>query len=359
MALDEKGLLTVDNKQIDWFGARKDGRVAFVLTNASDEEITTNLTFGNEVKMNSAVNSVIYTAGASHTTKVINNKTTAVKVPPKTTVAIAFNANVSAPDYSLMYGTNLTDYSESHATATVKSEGDVIGNVVQIAPDSYTAYIYTPYRPASVDAENGISMAILRYSVGGSAWQAVTDTNFPFEFSIPVENSSYNFQYKVELYDKDLNKIGTTDTQTLKAQQIVQEPPVILTSATTRGTTIKVSSNPTISGWGTANNSSIVSTGNCFAFFKMGNDTGRDVDVTALFTIVDANGNFKRVAKIVNKTISASNTSSSMLNFSTNTNDPIVLTDEDLGGHFVVYVWKSLDSMKPYMKYDFKTGKSE
>ena len=356
----KKGLVTVDNKQIDWFGARKDGRAAFVFTNASSEPVTTTVNFGDEVAMGARVNSVIYTP-SGNSTKIIENKTTTVTVPPKATVAIAFNANIEAPAYSKMYGTNLTDRSKSFAASSVVNTNDVLGHVVQISPSSYNAYVYSTYRPTSVDAENGISRMIIRYSIGGATWQAATDLTFPFEFSIPVSDSTKNFQYKVELYDKNSKKIGISDTCTLSACSYVEEVPIKLVTGTTRGTTVKTGSNPTISGWGTGNNTSIATTGNCFAFFKMGNDTGKDVDVTAIFTLVDSNGNFKRIAKIVNKTVSASNTSSSMVNFSTDTNDPIVLTDADKGCHFVVYVWSGLDTMKPYMdgKYNFATGKLE
>lgn len=359
----KKGLITVDNKQVDWFGARKDGRAAFVFTNASDKEVTANVNFSDEVGISSRVNSVIYTP-KGHTTKIIENKTTTVTVPPKATVAVAFNANVEAPAYSKMYETNSTELSKTHAKASVKGTDDVVGHVVQIAPDKYNAYVYTPYRPASVDAENGITRMIIRYSIGGETWQAATDLTFPFEFSIPVSDSTKNFQYKVELYDKDSKKIGITDVRTLSAyyyEEEEKEEPIRLVAATTRGTNIKTGTNPTISGWNGNNNTSITTTGNCFAFFKLGNDTGKDVNVTALFSLFDANGNFKRVAKIVNKTVSAANTSSNLLNFSTDTADPIVLTDADKGCHIVVFMWSGLDTMKPYLsgKYNFATGKAE
>ncbi|MBQ2966738.1 MAG: hypothetical protein IJE10_01290 [Clostridia bacterium] len=355
----KKGLITVDNKQIDWFGARKDGRAAFVFTNASDESVTTNVTFGDEVNMASRVNSITYTSGAANATKVIENKATTVTVPPKTTVAIAFNANVEAPGFAKMYGTDLTDTSNSHVKSSVINENDVIGNVVQISPDSYNVHVYSTYRPTSVDADNGISRMIIRYSIGGESWKAETDLTFPFEFSIPVSDSSKNFKYKVELYDKNSTKVGTSEECTLSASYIKEEVPVILTTTTTHGTTVSATGNPTISGWGAANNTKITQTGNCFAFFKMGNDSGVDVPLTLIFTLYDSNNNFKRIAKVVNTSISASSTTSSPVNISTKTDDPIVLTENDMGDHFVVYVWSDLNSIKPYMhKYDFTTGKT-
>lgn len=357
----KKGLITVDSKQIDWFGARKDGRCAFVFTNASDEEVTTNVTFGDEVSMQTAVNSVTYTSGGAAQTKVIRDKKTTVTVPPKTSVAIAFSANVSAPGYAKMYGTNLTDYSASFAQDSVLNTNDVIGHTVQIAPDSYHAYVYTTYRPSEADGENGLSMAILRYSIGGESWKAVTDTAFPFEFDIPVDDSTKDFKYKVELYDKDKAKVGTSAVCTLSALSYAAPEPIKLVTSATRGTTVSATSNPTISGWGTKNNAEITQTGNCFAFFKVGNDTGNAVDATAIFVLVDKNGAFKRVAKIVKNTVPAANTSSKLMNFSTAVSDPIVLTEADLGCHFAVYLWSGTDTMIPYLdgKYDFSTGKVE
>ncbi|MBQ7039228.1 MAG: hypothetical protein IJN39_01530, partial [Clostridia bacterium] len=306
------------------------------------------------------VNSVIYTPSGS-TTKIIENKTTTVTVPPKPTVAVAFNATVENPGYAKMYGTNLTDQTGKFVAASVAGTNDVLGHVVQISPDSYNAYVYSTHRPTTVDAENGISRMIIRYSIGGETWKAETDLTFPFEFSIPVSDSKKSFQYKVELYDKDSQKIGSTDTLTLAASYYQEETPVSFMTNATRGTTVKTDSNPTISGWGTANNTQITTTGNCFAFFKLGNDSGRDVDVTAIFALEDSSGKFKRIAKIVNKTVSASNTSSNLVNFSTDASDPIVLTDADIGNHLVVYMWSGFDTMKPYLngKYNFATGKVE
>ncbi len=353
----KEGLITVDNKQIDWFGARKDGRVAFVFTNASDESVTTTVNIGSEIDMAARVNSVIYTP-SGNTTQIIENKTTTVTVPPKTTVAIAFNANVEEPGYAKMYGTNLTDISNSHVESSVVNTNDVIGNVVQLTPDSYTAHVYATYRPTSVDAENGISRMVIRYSIGGESWQAATDLTFPFEFSIPVSDSTKNFQYKVELYDKDSKKIGTSETCTLSASYVKEPVPIVLSAGTTRGTTIKTGENPTISGWNGNNNVAITTTGNCFAFFKLGNDSGIDVPLTLIFALFDKDNHFRRIAKIVNTTISATNTSSNMVNISTLTNDPIVLTENDIGDHFEVFVWSNMDEMHPYMhRYNFATAR--
>ncbi len=355
----KKGLVTVDDRQIDWFGAKKDGRAAFVFTNASDAPVTTTVTFGDEVGMGTRVNSVIYTPSGTNT-QIIENKTTTLTVPPKTTLAIAFNATVNAPDYAKMYGTNLTDYSASYAASSVRKDKDVIGHTVQITPDSYHAYVYAAYRPSTVDPA-GISMAIMRYSIGGDTWQAITDSTFPFEFDVKVEDAAKDFQYKVELYDADRNKVGTSDTCTLKACAYEAEVPIRLSVGGTRGTTISTAPNPTITGWNGNNNTAISATGNCFAFFKVGNDTGKDVDVTGIFVLVDADGHFKRVAKIVQNTVPAKNTSSNMMNFSTLVTDPIVLTEEDIGCHLVVFLWNSMETMKPCIdgKYNFATGNLE
>ena len=354
----KEGLVTVDNKQIDWIGTRKDNRVAFIFTNASDETLTTTVNFGSDVNMTNRVNSVIYTP-SGNTTQIIENKTTNITIPPKTAVAIAFNANVTAPGYSKMYETNLTDLSGTHVKSSVIAANDVVGNVVQLSPDSYNVHVYSTYRPASVDAENGISRMIIRYSIGGETWKAETDLTFPFEFSIPVSDSTKNFQYKVELYDKDSKKVGTSDTCTLKASYLKEPVPIVLsTDSTTRGTTIKTDENPTISGWNANNNAAITSTGNCFAFFKMGNDSGIDVPVTLVFALFDKNNQFRRVAKIVNTSISAKNTSANMVNISTLTNDPIVLTENDIGHHFEVFVWSDINKMEPYIhRYNFADGK--
>ena len=358
----KEGLITVDNKQIDWFGARKDGRAAFVFTNASDETITANVAFGDEVSMGSRVNSVIYTSGASTTTKIIENKATTVTVPPKATVAVAFNASgVTAPAYAEMYGTNLTDTAGKYNAMSVAGTNDVIGHVVQIKPDSYNAYIYAIQRPTSVDSA-GLSKAILRYSIDGSSWVGIADTTFPFEFSVPVDDSRKSIQYKLELYDKDGN-VTKSDVATLIGYYLVEEEPILITTGTTRGTTLSSTGNPTISGWGTGQNTAINVTGttNCFAFFKAGQDTGADLPVTLVFALYDAKNNFKRIAKIVNQTIPSTNTSSSLMNLSTITTDPIVLTEADNGCHFVVYLWNSIQGMKPYAtgRYNFKTGKLE
>lgn len=354
----KEGLITVDNKQIDWFGARKDGRAAFIFTNASDETITTNVTFGDEVGMGARVNSVIYTKGATTTTKIIENKVTTVTVPPRATVAVAFSASgVKAPAYSKMYGTNSTDITGKYNEMSVLGTNDVIGHVVQIKPDSYNAYIYTTHRPSSVD-DNGLSKAIIRYSIDGASWVGIADTKFPFEFSIPVDDATKSIQYKLELFDKDGN-MTKSDIATLNGCA-TQTEPILITTAGTRGTTLSSTGNPTISGWNTAQNSSINVNGtyNCFAFFKAGQDTGEDLNLTLIYTLYDANNNFKRVAKIVNQKIPAANTSSSLMNLTTIASDPIVLTEADNGCHFVVYIWNSIEGMKPYAtgRYNFKTG---
>ncbi len=207
----KEGLITLDNIQIDWLAARKDGRFATALINEDTAEQTVTVTLGEEVTGGTAYNgtAAVYDAGGNKTTAEIVDSQVTLTVPGHGLVGIALDSEaVRKPAFADVPADEIFN---SPDDSTVVSTGPTAefgkGMVIQIDPDSYDAYVYTTFMPDKA------SKAILYWHTGDGNWKQSENGTYPYEFTVKVEDMSKTFHYYVKVLDKDGNWLASNEAE--------------------------------------------------------------------------------------------------------------------------------------------------
>ncbi|MBQ7040286.1 MAG: hypothetical protein IJN39_06930 [Clostridia bacterium] len=259
----KEGTITVTSKQIDWIAGRKEGRAAFVLTNAGDNDETITVTFNENLGITNGDYATIYDKAGNVTNSTISNNKLTVTVPKKGILTIAVSGSgIHLPEYAkvvfdetaqndlgttalgLMYAgrTYSPSYSVSSAGSysfnySVDTGYDVKAYALALDPNNYMGYIFVGGRStelydfineegnASVgggDGENGIIKATLKWHFEGEdEITTVEDAEFPYEFFIPVSDRSKKIVFNVETQYKN-------ETRTLDKEYTIAPPEVEL-----------------------------------------------------------------------------------------------------------------------------------
>ena len=210
----KEGLINIaegeDSKQIDWYGARKDGRVCFVLMNEKNQKISNKtITFDENLGIQNGTVATIYTINGKQE-KTVNNNQLSIDIEGKSLIAIALDAqNVTSPEFAEY---NLKDIEYSGSTTSLgetiikynlindieKNTFDVNANIIQINPSSYELFVYSDRGPST--EENGISKIKLLYKIEEDEdYSELEDENYPFEISVPNIDRDKKVRFKVEL----------------------------------------------------------------------------------------------------------------------------------------------------------------
>lgn len=219
----KEGTITVSSKQIDWIAGRKDGRAAFVLTNAGDEDETVTVSFNADLGITSGSNAAIYDKAGNKTSQKVSDNKISVTVPKKGILTVAVSGTgIEMPAYAridfdassdgndldmensamgLMYRGNT--YSESTGY-------DVKAYALSLDPESYMAYIFVGGRSTDTlggDGDNGIVKTTLKWRYSDETeYKTVTDDSFPYEFFIPVDDKDRNIVFNVKTDFKNGSK---------------------------------------------------------------------------------------------------------------------------------------------------------
>lgn len=195
----KRGLLEVDNRQIDWIAARKDGTFAAALMNEETEEVTASITLGDEITGGTAFNvtAAVYDESGQSTAVPVVDGVLEVTVPAKKLIGIVIQSEfVEAPAFA---GVDLQETLAAEGAGTTAeladSEDFGKGYVLQIDPDSYFTYVFIP------DTPDTASRAILHYELGDGVPRTKEVDQFPFEFITEVEDVNSTFTYTVEKFD--------------------------------------------------------------------------------------------------------------------------------------------------------------
>lgn len=182
-------LLTVDNIQIDWFGARKDGVAFFAFMNEDTIPQTATVTLGDTLAGFSG-EATIYDAKGNTTPVTVADGKFTITVPARTIASVKILCeNVKAPEYATV---NVIDEAKGNQKALpLEGETDT-GIVIQMTGEEYFAHVYITERLGQAEKMT------LNYKIGDGEWQKADDTYAPFEFIIRVDDTTAPFTYYVE-----------------------------------------------------------------------------------------------------------------------------------------------------------------
>ncbi|NQU42479.1 hypothetical protein HQ520_04285 [bacterium] len=206
----KRGLIQVDNVQIDWLGARKEGLFAAALMNEDDHPIQANVSLGEAVTGNAPFSgsATTYDAGGNRGTAPVQNNRLTLTVPAKGLIAFAIASKaVHSPRFA---GSDLVDVTGTGTgeTAALPQGKDDFGTgyVLQIDPESWFAYTFLPHKP------DEIRSAVLHYRIGEGEWKTQPVEQYPFEKIVEVPDPEASFTFRWEMKDKQ----GTTRSSTEK-----------------------------------------------------------------------------------------------------------------------------------------------
>ncbi len=278
----KEGTITVSSKQIDWIAGRKNGRAAFVLTNAGDNTENITVTLNEDLGVAEAAVVTMYDAKGNITTTRAYDNQIKVTVPAKGILTLAVDgANIKAPGYStiafdetddisldqtalgLMYegNTYVKSYNESNGNFSSKNYSPSLGYDVKayalaMDTDSYMGYVFVGGRTTELydyisekgapavgggDGEDGILKSTLTWHLeGDSTVHTEVDDVFPFEFWIPNVDGDKKIVFTVETQFKNETKsLGKEYTIAPKTVALEEEVSKENFAAVPMGTVVK------------------------------------------------------------------------------------------------------------------------
>ncbi|WIY81713.1 NEW3 domain-containing protein [Propionimicrobium sp. PCR01-08-3] len=199
------GLIAVDNPQINWLGATGNGSLYISLTNSAVSDQHVNVELASEVSGldRSAREVEVIAADGSRFTDTAHNGKLGVKVPGHGLVAlIVRNVDVNRPALPFDDIADRGTDSFSEVDTDPGSDYGLVRGLLLVRPDSrgYDAYI-------QIDTEQ---QASLNYRIGDQEMQQAAAKQYPFEWTIPVDNLTQTFSYTVTFGET------TTDEVTLR-----------------------------------------------------------------------------------------------------------------------------------------------
>ncbi len=231
----KEGTISLSSKQIDWIAGRKEGRAAFVLTNAGDEAVTDTVLFNAELGIADGAVVTVYDKDGNITEATVTDNMLSVTIPAKGILTVAVNgANIHAPRYSTVaFDDRAVEDTETSALGLmyqgntyIDGKGyDVKAYALALDPENYMGYVFVGGRSTEEyafvnkngeeatrggDGENGIVKSTLIWHFEGEdTVYTVVDDVFPYEFWIPVEDRNKKIVFTVETeYKEETKKLG-------------------------------------------------------------------------------------------------------------------------------------------------------
>ncbi len=189
-----RGLVTSDNRQLDWLAAHGNGQLYLALINQSarDEHATIRLNRGlvecRDGEARCWCNNQVATA------EVAGNRVE-VTVPGKGIVALAIPAYVRLRLQAKLYAADAPALPAQSYADTAAPFGEVHAMLLTAGRGLTSAFIYTEAKPENVIA------ARLHWRQGDGAWCEQTDSIFPYEFSPELREDDGDFQCVFEVED--------------------------------------------------------------------------------------------------------------------------------------------------------------
>ncbi|NQU44392.1 hypothetical protein HQ520_13970, partial [bacterium] len=188
----KRGLITVDNKQIDWLGARKNDLFCAALMNEDLDPVTVTVTLGEEITGGRPFSgeATLYEKGGRKTTAPIREGKITVTVPARSLVGLTVeSAAVKEPAFASVDFESLKNRKEGNAIA-LPGEGDFgTGHVLQIDPRSWFAYSFIP------NDAGELRNATLNYRIGEGNWRKEVIDKYPYEKIVEVSDPAAPFTF--------------------------------------------------------------------------------------------------------------------------------------------------------------------
>ncbi|WP_028548446.1 OmpL47-type beta-barrel domain-containing protein [Paenibacillus sp. UNC451MF] len=208
----KKDLVNTGDIQIDWLAARKDGMLGVALMNEDSTNITTTVTFGQELGGASLEGSAaLVDANGNRTQVIISSGKLTLTIPAKGIIGIIMeHAEMRKPAFADIDSTAGINRPIAQTVTHPVTTGDFgLGFVIQVDPSFYHAYTLVTDMP---DATEKVR---LHYRIGDGEWQQVDRNVYPYEFSIKVESPDAPTEFYMDVFAKN-NTVKTSSLKQLR-----------------------------------------------------------------------------------------------------------------------------------------------
>lgn len=202
-----RGLVTIDNPQINYLTAHNDSQLFLLLMNESTQEEEAMVHFSpdalnfnpQEVKAVAQIRN-----GIAGSPLPLQNGDVRVTVPSRGLVILQLDhANIHVPTHHLSPKSKAGPYPGYLKLSS--DGGDVYAAALQMAPGPWDAYIWSTASPQQA------SKVSLRYEAG-DGWHQIDDQEYPFEFSVPVKEGQTIFRFFIEGVTTDGKEFRTVES---------------------------------------------------------------------------------------------------------------------------------------------------
>jgi hypothetical protein len=202
-----RGLVTSDNRQLDWLAGYGNGQLYLAVWNQSSREETAALSLApGLVECDAKKDARVWRDNAPAAAQRVAGNQIHLRIAPKGIVAFAISAHVKPRLQGKLYDTTSPPLPAKSFAEVDAGFGKVHAMLLRAGRGFTSGFIYTEALP-----ENVIS-ARLRWRQGDGAWQEMNDDIYPYEFSPELRDDAGNFECVFEIED---------------ARQKIQRSPVI------------------------------------------------------------------------------------------------------------------------------------
>ena len=189
----DRGIVKLENVNLDYIAARKNGVLGLAFVNEANETATTTISLGEKVPGGSSFNgtATVYDAAGTKSNVAVTNGSFTLTIPSKEIRSVVLNIpGVKTPGYvrEYTYSNKLGD--------TYQTFDNARAHVLQMTDENYFAYVYTTLKADTV------SKLTVEYAYGEVTGTA-EDTEYPFEAIIKVTDPDAAFTYKMTVTKLD------------------------------------------------------------------------------------------------------------------------------------------------------------
>jgi hypothetical protein len=216
-----KGLLSLDNKQINYISGHGNGKVYVALSNQTHipQTVTVNLNSEHIAVASSTQMRVWNNSDYSGTMPVANGQMT-VTVPANGMTALAIDdANAITDFQQELRSPSTAALHEYSYDESCEPFGPMTGMVVSLSPSLTNAFIYAAAGPDITE------YMTLHYSVDGGPWQEQLKSGYPFEFSLPIDPASKELSYYMTDSQSHTSSVRSLWLSTTEAPPVRTEAP--------------------------------------------------------------------------------------------------------------------------------------
>ena len=239
------GLITTDNRQVDWLAGHGNGQLYLALWNQSFKAETVVVTIDPALaKCDSSKPARVWTDNKpSSAINIADNRFT-ITLSPKGITAFAIPAETKPRLQARLYDSSVPKLGADSFKNVDAPFGPVHAMLIRAGRDLTTAYIYTEALPEDVIS------ARLRWKQGNGEWQTLTDDIYPYEFSPALKDDDGDFACVFEIEDthqKILSSPVISLTDGPSEAKPVGAPPALAVAPLPTVSSASITANPPLS----------------------------------------------------------------------------------------------------------------